>query len=47
MDADNNRNLNGSVEDSGSRVRTQSECSVTSDDGQASNTDKRFVVIML
>lgn len=49
MDADDeNRNGNGSSlkEDSSGaspRVRTQSECSITSDDGQSSNnTDKRL-----
>lgn len=48
MDADSNSNLHNSTngEDNpgaSSRVRTQSECSLASDDGQASNTDKRLV----
>lgn len=44
MDSDGNSNLqNGTVEDGGSRIRTQSECSAASDNGEASNMDKRSV----
>lgn len=42
--SDSNRNIeNGPNDDAagGARIRTQSECSLASDDGNASKTEKR------
>lgn len=42
--SDSNRNINNGPDDdgaSGARIRTQSECSLASDDGNASRTDKK------
>lgn len=46
MDSDNNQNLQdkpagASNDASGARIRTQSECSVTSDDGNTSKIEKK------
>lgn len=42
--SDSNRNIGNGPSDeaaSGARIRTQSECSLASDDGNASKTEKR------
>lgn len=49
MDSDNNQNLRNnpaaaSDDASGARIRTQSECSVTSDDGNAPKLEKKRLV---